>query len=103
MQRWFEIFKEVGDKIGKTFDISETAPERIREAGLVNIHEQKIKIPIGTWPKDPILKKWGSWYRQFALQGLEGFVIRGLTDLLGVSCCPSFPTITHSIFDGGTC
>jgi len=89
MQRWFEIFKEVGDKIGKTFGISETAPEQIREAGLVNIHERKIKIPIGTWPKDPILKNWGLWYRQFALQGLEGFVIRGLTDLLGVSCCPS--------------
>ncbi|KEZ41752.1 hypothetical protein SAPIO_CDS6727 [Scedosporium apiospermum] len=81
--RWAEIFRQFGEHTGKTFSISETGRELIREAEFKNIHERTLKIPIGTWPKDPILKKWGLWNRQFLLQGLEGFSIRGLTDLLG--------------------
>jgi len=82
--QWVEVFKQVGAKTGKTFGICETMPDVFRDAGYVNIRERRIKVPIGTWPKDPTLKSWGAWNRQFLLQGLEGFSIRGLTELLGV-------------------
>jgi len=87
MERWGGIFEQLGTATGKTFGICETGRELFREAGFANINERTLKIPIGTWPKDPLLKKWGLWNRQFVLQGLEGFALRGLTDLLGVSCC----------------
>ncbi|KEZ44052.1 hypothetical protein SAPIO_CDS3791 [Scedosporium apiospermum] len=84
-RRWIQVFKQIGEAIGRPFDIAETAGDLIREAGFVNVHEWRLKIPIGTWPKDKELKQWGAWNRLFLLQGLEGFSIKGLTDALGWS------------------
>ena len=82
---WVEVFRKLGDAIGKTFFAGEVAKESIEKAGgFINIEERRIKLPIGTWPKDPKLKQWGAWNRQFLLQGLEGFSIRGMTSTLGV-------------------
>lgn len=85
MAQWWGIFDKIGKATGKTFGIAETLPDVLKEAGYTNIVERRIKIPIGTWPKNPDLKHWGAWNRQFILQGVEGFSIRGLTDCLGVS------------------
>ncbi|KAL1986789.1 hypothetical protein VTN96DRAFT_5654 [Rasamsonia emersonii] len=41
-----------------------------REAGFVDIHVQKYRIPMGPWPKDPYYKKIGTWN---LLQGEPGF------------------------------
>ena len=66
--------------------------DSIRKAGFINLTGRVIKVPIGTWPKDKTLKQWGAWNRQFLLQGLEGFSIRGLTEMLGVSSVPRSAT-----------
>ncbi|KAI1043777.1 hypothetical protein LB505_012463 [Fusarium chuoi] len=57
--------------------------QSISDAGFINVSGRRIKVPIGTWPKDKTLKQWGAWNRHFLLQGLEGFSIRGLTEMLG--------------------
>ncbi|KAL2216036.1 hypothetical protein M432DRAFT_633989 [Thermoascus aurantiacus ATCC 26904] len=33
----------------------------LREAGIVDIHVEKYKVPIGVWPKDKHLKTLGTW------------------------------------------
>ncbi|KEZ44961.1 hypothetical protein SAPIO_CDS2338 [Scedosporium apiospermum] len=81
--KWADIFQKIGAATGKSFSISETAPDLIREAGFTNIQHRTLKIPIGTWPKDRTLKHWGAWNRQFLLQAIEGLSIRGLTEILG--------------------
>ncbi|KAI8712755.1 hypothetical protein NCS52_01374500 [Fusarium sp. LHS14.1] len=81
LKTWVKIFNEVGEKINRPFFWNPVDP--IKEAGFTNITEDKVKVPIGTWPKDKHLKQWGAWNRQFLLQGLEGFSIRSLTELLG--------------------
>jgi hypothetical protein len=83
--RWITVFEQMGEKLGKTFSACELARDAIERAGFVNVRERRIKVPIGTWPKDRDLKHWGAWNRMFLIQGLEGFAIRGLTALLGVS------------------
>lgn len=82
---WIEIFTKMGTLTGKPFFWEDKMAESIGKAGFVNITGRKIKVPIGTWPKDKKLKQWGAWNRQFLLQGLEGFSLRGLTEMLGVS------------------
>ncbi|KPM39196.1 hypothetical protein AK830_g7331 [Neonectria ditissima] len=82
---WIDVFEKMGEVLGKTFFACEKACDAIKDAGFVNVHERRIKLPIGTWPKDKQLKHWGAWNSQFLLQGLEGFSIRGLTDMLGWS------------------
>ncbi|GKU04899.1 unnamed protein product [Fusarium langsethiae] len=81
LKTWVQVFEQIGEKIGNPFFWDPV--EAFQEAGLQNISERKVKVPIGTWPKNKDLKQWGAWNRQFLLQGLEGFSIRGLTELLG--------------------
>ncbi|KAF5022707.1 hypothetical protein F66182_5255 [Fusarium sp. NRRL 66182] len=81
LKTWVEIFEQVGEKIGRPFFWDSV--KSFQEAGLQNITERKVKVPIGTWAKNKELKQWGAWNRQFLLQGLEGFSIRSLTELLG--------------------
>ncbi|EFW98908.1 sam dependent methyltransferase [Grosmannia clavigera kw1407] len=83
--RWGQIFGQVGEKMGNSFRACELAADAIKDAGFVNVQERRIKLPIGTWPKDVKLKSWGAWNRMFLLQALEGFAVRGLTSMLGWS------------------
>ncbi|KAH6877223.1 S-adenosyl-L-methionine-dependent methyltransferase [Thelonectria olida] len=83
LRTWVEIFEKIGDAMGKCFFYDQKAADAVRDAGFVNVSERRVKVPIGTWPKDKKLKAWGAWNRQFVLQGIEGFSIRGLTEMLG--------------------
>ncbi|KLO85212.1 Uncharacterized protein LW94_5839 [Fusarium fujikuroi] len=81
LKTWVKIFNQVAEKVGNPFFWNPA--DVFEKAGLKNITEKKVKVPIGTWAKDKDLKQWGAWNRQFLLQGLEGFSIRSLTELLG--------------------
>lgn len=83
---WVGLFKEVGKILGKPFFWN--SANAFKKAGLENVTEHVVKVPIGTWAKDKNLKQWGAWNRQYLLQGLEGFGLRALTELLGVSAAP---------------
>ncbi|KAI9896160.1 hypothetical protein N3K66_008332 [Trichothecium roseum] len=79
--KWVEIFKAVGKKLEKRFFWNSS--KAFKEAGLVNVGEHVVKVPIGTWAKDKDLKQWGAWNRAYLLQGLEGFGLRALTEIEG--------------------
>ncbi|KAH7185114.1 S-adenosyl-L-methionine-dependent methyltransferase [Fusarium flagelliforme] len=81
--KWVEVFKEIEKITGKSFFWDDKMAQSISDAGFVNVQGRRIKVPVGTWPKDKTLKQWGAWNRHFLLEGLEGFSIRGLTEMLG--------------------
>ncbi|EXL78252.1 hypothetical protein FOPG_07427 [Fusarium oxysporum f. sp. conglutinans race 2 54008] len=83
LYKWVEVFKKIESLTGKSFFWDDKMQQSISDAGFTNVSGRRIKVPIGTWPKDKILKQWGAWNRHFLLQGLEGFSIRGLTEMLG--------------------
>ncbi|KAH8736219.1 S-adenosyl-L-methionine-dependent methyltransferase [Ilyonectria robusta] len=85
LYKWVEVFEKIGELTGKTFFYGDKAADAMREAGLSGVSERRLKLPLGPWPKDKKLKRWGAWNRQFLLQALEGFSIRGLTEMLGWS------------------
>ncbi|KAK7413919.1 hypothetical protein QQX98_007186 [Neonectria punicea] len=82
LKTWVEIFEKIGKATGKSFFWGDKDANSMTEAGFAGVVERRVKVPIGMWPKDPQLKHWGAWNRQFLLQALEGFSIRGLTELL---------------------
>lgn len=84
VEKWPSLYKEVGEKIGVNFFAAELACSSMKDAGFVNVTERKVKVPVGTWPKDKRLKVWGEWFQYYSLQGLEGFALRAFTDVLGV-------------------
>ncbi|VTT68375.1 unnamed protein product [Fusarium fujikuroi] len=83
LHKWVEVFKKIESLTGKSFFWDDKMQQSISDAGFINVSGRRIKVPIGTWPKDKTLKQWGAWNRHFLLQGLEGFSIRGLTEMLG--------------------
>ncbi|KAI1066399.1 hypothetical protein LB506_008276 [Fusarium annulatum] len=83
LHKWVEVFKKIESLTGKSFFWNDKMQQSISDAGFINVSGRRIKVPIGTWPKDKTLKQWGAWNRHFLLQGLEGFSIRGLTEMLG--------------------
>jgi len=84
LSRWPGLFNDIGDKLGISFRAAEEAREALTNAGFVNVTEHIIKVPLGPWPKDKRLKSWGQWCRYFSLEGLEGFALRSVVDVLGV-------------------
>lgn len=64
-------------------NIYETMARRLREAGFVDVVETKYKWPVGTWPKDKGMKELGAWVRAYMDIGLEGYMMRLLTTMLG--------------------
>ncbi|PKS12980.1 hypothetical protein jhhlp_000321 [Lomentospora prolificans] len=85
ISKWPELFVDIGKKFGVSFHASEEARAAISDAGFVNVTERVIKVPLGPWPRDPKLKVWGQWYRYSCLEGLEGFALRSMVDVLNWS------------------
>lgn len=53
-------------------------------AGFIHINELKLKVPMGSWPKDPYLKETGMMNLVQMLDGMEAFSLKTF-DLLGWS------------------
>ncbi|KAL2000617.1 hypothetical protein VTN02DRAFT_2860 [Thermoascus thermophilus] len=51
----------------------------LEEAGFVDVHVQKYRIPMGTWPKDKYYKTLGTWNLMQAEAGFEGSAMAVLT------------------------
>lgn len=46
--------------------------QMVNDAGFTNVEEKIFKVPLGTWPKDPDLKKIGLYNRSMIYDGLQG-------------------------------
>lgn len=84
LEKWAGYYDQIGENLGVTFRAAEVSFQSMKDAGFTNVTERIIKVPVGIWPKDKRLKTWGAWFEYFVLQGLEGFMIRSFTEVLGV-------------------
>ncbi|KAK2786222.1 hypothetical protein FQN52_007972 [Onygenales sp. PD_12] len=80
---WDRTFREVGERTGKTTTIIESQRELMEKAGFEDVVEVKLKMPLGPWAKDKMLKEVGKFYYLECLQGLEGWALAFLTRTLG--------------------
>ena len=49
------------------------------------MHEEVFKIPMGPWPRDPVLKQIGMMNLAQMVEGLEAFTAKIFVDILGWS------------------
>ncbi|KAI4688976.1 hypothetical protein J4E81_007693 [Alternaria sp. BMP 2799] len=82
---WGKVVVEMGDRFGKTFTIWEESAERIRRAGFVDVTVMEYKWPMNGWPTDKKLKNIGRWNQLRLMDGVEGFMLRLLTQVGGWS------------------
>lgn len=70
---------------GRDFQVSTGMKKMIEEAGFVDVHEQRLKLPLGPWSTDPKMKDVGRFYERFYKTGLQGWLLHICTRSMGVS------------------
>ncbi|KAF1842831.1 S-adenosyl-L-methionine-dependent methyltransferase [Cucurbitaria berberidis CBS 394.84] len=82
---WGKVVIEMGKKFGKSFTIWEESAERIRRAGFVDVVVVDYKWPMNGWPTESKQKNIGRWNQLRLMDGVEGFMLRLLTQVGGWS------------------
>ncbi|GKT51228.1 secondary metabolism regulator LAE1 [Colletotrichum spaethianum] len=54
-------------------------PNMMREAGFINVTERVFHVPIGTWPRNRVLKTVGMYWRTILLDGLQAIALGPFT------------------------
>ncbi|OHW97588.1 methyltransferase domain-containing protein [Colletotrichum incanum] len=54
-------------------------PNTMREAGFINVTERVFHVPIGTWPRNRVLKTVGMYWRTILLDGLQAIALGPFT------------------------
>jgi len=84
---WNKIYKECGEKTGRTFLVTEgnRQSKLMIEAGFPAnaVHGRHYKLPLGTWVKGARWKEIGLFNLESCSQGLEGYVLYLGTEILG--------------------
>lgn len=83
--RYGRIMEDLAGKRGKEFDCWKKNRKRMEDAGFVEVQELRMKWPMRGWSSDPKMRTLGFWNQARIQQGIEGFAIRMLTTVGGVS------------------
>ncbi|CAI7642155.1 unnamed protein product [Penicillium discolor] len=76
---WGDMFIRCSERAGRSLTTHETMRDAIKEAGFVDVHEEKYKIPLGPWARDNILKEAGHLQHGHWNAALEGWAMWLLT------------------------
>ncbi|KAK6523654.1 hypothetical protein TWF281_001633 [Arthrobotrys megalospora] len=83
LKDWVRDLSDAFERIGKTCHAHPYIDKWMEETGFINIKKQYFKLPIGTWPKDPIDKEIGAFNLVNMLDATEGFTNAVYTRVLG--------------------
>ena len=78
-----KLFSDMGKVMGTPMDAPTMWREKMERAGFVDVKETIFKVPQGVWPKDKTLKKIGAFENLSLTVGLEAYLMRGYTQILG--------------------
>ncbi|KAF5570808.1 methyltransferase like [Fusarium phyllophilum] len=80
---WAEAVRDSSSKFGKPIDCAMNWKDKVIKAGFVDVHEEVRKIPIGAWPKDPILKEIGKCQVVQSCAAIDSYTPMLLEKVLG--------------------
>jgi hypothetical protein len=79
LANWGQTFLDCAPRAGRPLDTQLTMKAQIEDAGFVDVQEQLYKRPIGSWPRDRLLKDAGRINLVHWSSGLEGWAMFLLT------------------------
>lgn len=82
-KQWARAFYDAGDKLNRTFRVTEQMESWPTKAGFTNIEHKVFKLPLNPWPKDKNLKAQGAYTGLYLDLSLEGFANFPLGEILG--------------------
>ncbi|RYP40332.1 hypothetical protein DL767_001789 [Monosporascus sp. MG133] len=84
-KQWAQVFYGAGDKLGRTFRVTENMKSWAHDAGFTGVVHKKFKVPLSPWPKDDNLKQQGMYCGYYLDLSLDGFAIYPIGHILGWS------------------
>ncbi len=84
-ERWINAVLEGCAKLGRDWKRVPQYSSYMRECGFVNVHEELLAWPIGSWTKNDKMKTLGAWTKENVLEGMQGWSVAVLTRGLGMS------------------
>jgi hypothetical protein len=79
------LFYNAGDKLSRTFKVTENMKSWAHDAGFTGVVHRMFKVPIAPWPKDKNLKQQGMYCGHYLDLSLDGFAIYPIGQVLGWS------------------
>ncbi|KAF5858708.1 hypothetical protein ETB97_003876 [Aspergillus alliaceus] len=68
---------------GKSIRTVEQQAEKMKAAGFVDVHEDVLKVPVGSWQKSPSLTELGQWMQMQTIDAIEPLSLAIFTRVLG--------------------
>ncbi|CAD6504383.1 BgTH12-06113 [Blumeria graminis f. sp. triticale] len=85
LMQWTKLVLEATEEAGRPLRYNTSTGSMLAHAGLVDIREQVIQVPLNPWPTDPHLKEIGRWYNLGFSQGIQASALAPLTRVKGWS------------------
>jgi ubiquinone/menaquinone biosynthesis C-methylase UbiE len=84
--RYAKLIYEAGERTGRSFAFAQDhiMKDHLEAAGFVDIVEEKRKLPLHSWPKDPKLRDVGTYLQTAFDESLEGLGTFLFTQVLGM-------------------
>jgi len=79
--QYWSLINEGLTRLGVQFHAvaGERMKTMMRESGFINVQEKILHVPIGTWPKNKVLKTVGLYWRTILLDGIQAIALGPLT------------------------
>ncbi|KAJ0141199.1 hypothetical protein HZ326_15931 [Fusarium oxysporum f. sp. albedinis] len=82
---WMKTMVEGSSKFGKPLNVAPEWKKQMEEAGFVDVEQKILKVPIGSWPKDPKLKEIGKFQSVQEAQVITSYTPGIFSRILGWS------------------
>lgn len=79
LANWLRLLAEATERAYRPMVYRMDTKGLLEARGFVEIQEQIVKIPLNSWPTDPLQKNIGRWYNVAFAQGLEAMSLAPLT------------------------
>ncbi|KAK7885767.1 hypothetical protein LTR67_010119 [Exophiala xenobiotica] len=77
------LFFEMAEAMNASLHAPTLWKEKMQRAGFVDVRQNMFKVPQGIWPKDKKLKEIGAFENFSLVHGLDAYLLRGYTTILG--------------------
>jgi hypothetical protein len=84
-ERWVDDILAATHALGRDWKRVPLYKSCLEECGFVDVQEQLLAWPVGSWPKDEKMKTLGAWCKADVLDGMQGWSMAVLTRGLGMS------------------
>ncbi|KAF5634196.1 TAM domain protein [Fusarium sp. NRRL 52700] len=82
---WMKTMVEGSSKFGKPLNVAPEWKREMEDAGFVDVEQKILKVPIGSWPKDPKLKDIGKFQSVQEAQVITSYTPGIFSRILGWS------------------